>query len=81
MNVNTLSIDANLIDAVEAIESTVKRLAVVVSQNNDVLGTLTDGDVRRHFCMVVPPYAVADAMNKQPIIAAVDKSDDFVIKL
>ena len=37
---NTLSIDANLIDAVEAIESTVKRLAVVVSQNNDVLGTL-----------------------------------------
>ena len=24
---------------------------------------------------------VADAMNKQPIIAAVDKSDDFLIKL
>ena len=44
MNVNTLSIDANLIDAVEVIESTVKRLAVVISQNNDVLGTLTDGD-------------------------------------
>ena len=51
MNLN-MSIDANLIDAVEVIESTVKRLAVVVSQDNDVLGTLTDGDVRQHFCMV-----------------------------
>lgn len=79
---NTLSIDANLIDAVEVIESTFKRLAVVVSKNDDVIGTLTDGDIRRALLdgntLEMP---VVHAMNKRPIMANADEPCDFLIKL
>lgn len=82
MSVNTLPIDSHLIDAVGVIESTAKRLAVVVSEHNDVLGTLTDGDVRRallHGGTLDMP--VVDAMNKQPVTAGVDASDSYLVKL
>ena len=40
MNGNCIPPSATLIDAVSAIESTTKRLAVVLSKDNYVLGTL-----------------------------------------
>ena len=43
MSENSLKASATLIDAISVIEATEKRLAVVVSDNNLVLGTLTDG--------------------------------------
>ena len=46
MKQNTITPSATLIDAARSIEST-KRLAVVIDQESRVIGTLTDGDIRR----------------------------------
>ena len=42
-----LSTDATLYDVVKAIEASRKRIAVVTDGSGKLLGTLTDGDVRR----------------------------------
>ena len=48
MNENILYSDASLIDAIRTIEKTSKRLAVVLSEDYHVLGTISDGDIRRY---------------------------------
>lgn len=76
MSDNLLSSTATLIDAISAIEATNKRLAVVLSESKHVLGTLTDGDIRRYILQGHKlETLVTDAMNKNPIIAPVNTSD------
>ena len=82
MSVNTLPLNARLIDAVRVIESTAKRLAVVLSDDQQVLGTLTDGDVRRSLLHGgTLDMSVAAVMNREPITADVDSSDNYLIQL
>ena len=76
MNENTIGRSAKLIDAVRAIEATAKRLAVVVADDNQVVGTLTDGDIRRSILLgrsLQTP--VSDAMTSNPVTASVNASD------
>ena len=47
MSDSQLKPDAALMAAVRAIESSRRRIAVVVDADGGLLGTLTDGDVRR----------------------------------
>jgi dTDP-glucose pyrophosphorylase len=76
MSENTLSAGATLIDAISAIEATVKRLAVVLSNDQRVLGTLTDGDIRRYILQGNTLQAsVSDAMNASPAIVSANASD------
>ena len=44
---STLSGSSTLFDAIEIIESSPRRIAVVLSPKKTVMGTLTDGDIRR----------------------------------
>jgi dTDP-glucose pyrophosphorylase len=82
MNGNCIPPSATLIDAVSAIESTTKRLAVVLSKDNYVLGTLTDGDIRRHLLRGNNlEVCVKDVMNTSPITASVNSSDSFLQKI
>jgi len=82
MSVNTLSLHARLIDAVRVIESTAKRLAVVLSDDQQVLGTLTDGDVRRSLLHDGSlGMSVTEVMNREPVTADVDSSDNYLIQL
>lgn len=77
-----LSVDASLYDAVRAIEETVRRLAVVTTPNGKLLGTLTDGDIRR--CLLAGgtmESTVAEAMNRNPVSAPVNTSSQFIIDL
>lgn len=63
-----LSAASPLVDAVREIESSFRRIAVVVSPSGSLLGTLTDGDVRR--CLLNGgnlQTPVSEAMNSQPI--------------
>ena len=63
MKQNTISLSATLMDAVRTIESN-KRLAVVIDQERRVVGTLTDGDVRRSLLNGNDLYtSVTEAMN------------------
>src|SRR6185436_12554914 len=82
MSETPLRPDAPLMDAVRAIEGSHRRIAVVVNADGVVVGTLTDGDVRR--CLLsggTLQTPVDRAMNDQPIVAEDGASDAQLISL
>ncbi len=71
--------DASLINAVRAIESSRRRMAVVVSEDGQLLGTLTDGDIRRHLLADGNLEApVSEAMNPNPLTAENGRSEGYM---
>jgi dTDP-glucose pyrophosphorylase len=79
---STLNSDNTLMDAVQLIENSIKRLAVVLSEDKRVVGTLTDGDIRR--CLLqgcTLDASVTNAMNQSPVIASVNASDSVLREL
>lgn len=82
MNEKPLAADARLVDAVRAIELSRRRLAVVVSEDGRLLGTLTDGDIRR--CLLAGgtlETPVAGAMNADPVTALEGSPDGYLLDL
>lgn len=82
MNERGLPVSATLRDAVQAIEKSVKRITVVISDEGKLLGTLTDGDIRR--CLLSGgdlDTNVSIAMNTSPLTALVSSSDGFLFEL
>ena len=77
MTENPLTPSSTLFDVVNAIEQSRRRIAVVVSSEHMLLGTLTDGDVRR--CLLANgtlETLAIDAMNGgKPVTAHVDSSE------
>ncbi|NJM33016.1 MAG: NTP transferase domain-containing protein, partial [Limnobacter sp.] len=74
--------DAPLLAAVRAIESSHRRIAVVVNKDDCLLGTLTDGDVRR--CLLDGgnlQTPVSQAMNTSPLSALVGSSAGHMLGL
>jgi len=70
MREKPLLVTAILMDAVQAIEISPRRMTVVVDTKNKLLGTLTDGDIRRHLLAGGSLHDLAStAMNKSPITA------------
>ena len=70
MREKPLLLTATLLDAVQAIEISPRRMTVVVDTKNQLLGTLTDGDIRRHLLVGGSLNDLAStAMNKSPITA------------
>ena len=67
---------------IKFIEGSHKRIAVITNDSIEVVGTLTDGDVRR--CLLnggnLDTLAV-DAMNINPVIADLNISDDDLLSL
>ncbi len=71
--------DAKLVEVVRAIEASQRRIAVVVDEAHTLLGTLTDGDVRR--CLLTGhslESRAADAMNGNPVTAAVTSPESLI---
>jgi dTDP-glucose pyrophosphorylase len=82
MSDSRLHPDAPLMAAIRAIESSHRRIAVVVNDNGHLLGTLTDGDVRR--CLLdggTLETPVAHAMNSQPVKAKLDSPSSYLLDL
>ncbi len=82
MTEQTLSVGDPLVSAVRAIEVSRRRLAVVISEDGRLLGTLTDGDIRR--CLLAGgslETPVDEAMNRQPVSAPSDSSDGYLLDL
>lgn len=84
-NISLLPSDT-LMDAVRMIESTVRRIAVVTNVEGKVVGTVTDGDVRR--CLLNGgslSTKVMQAMNTKPVVlpagSSVSLIRDFIQKL
>lgn len=71
--------DALLLEAVKAIEISRRRMAVVVDADNRLLGTLTDGDIRRLLLAGGSLNAsVSSAMNRSPITAEVEAPQGYI---
>lgn len=74
--------DVLLRDVIDTIEKSRRRIAVILDDERRVLGTLTDGDVRRCFLSgggMESPAIVA--MNKNPVIAEESISDRDLLSL
>lgn len=79
MKVKPLNPLAKIIDAVVLIEKSSSRTAVVVSDAGRLIGTITDGDVRRHLISGGSLESnVCEIMNQSPIYSFSDQSDDEI---
>ncbi len=78
----SLTLQAPLVEAVRAIEASRRRIAVVVADNGRLLGTLTDGDIRR--CLLAGgslDTSVSEAMNANPLSAPEGSSDCYLLDI
>lgn len=82
MTEKSLDISAPLVEAVRAIEVSRRRIAVVVSNDCRLMGTLTDGDVRR--CLLAGgslATPVSEAMNRNPLSAPSGSSESYLLDI
>jgi dTDP-glucose pyrophosphorylase len=82
MTEKSLDISAPLVAAVRAIEVSRRRIAVVVSNDRRLMGTLTDGDVRR--CLLAGgslATPVSEAMNRNPLSAPSGSSESYLLDI
>lgn len=80
MNEPPLDLSARLFDAVRAIEASERRIAIVVDPNGILIGTLTDGDVRR--CLLGGGSLETDvirAMNRAPTTAIAGSPSSLIL--
>jgi dTDP-glucose pyrophosphorylase len=75
---NYLNIESLIIDAMEVIELSKRSIAVVVD-NRKVLGTISDGDIRRAFLSGLDKLTPAcQIMNKNPVIVCNGTPDNKI---
>lgn len=82
MKKDTLFPSAQLVDAVSVIERNRRRIAIVVDEDGRLLGTLTDGDIRR--CLLsggTLDTPVSVAMNSKPLSALVGSPDSYLFDI
>ena len=76
-----LNINSTIKEALKIIDSGAMRIALVVDSNNKLLGTLSDGDIRRG---LVKNYTLDDSIKdlyfKNPTVALSDESKEKIIQ-
>ena len=76
----TVSANATLLQTIEAINVGAKQIALVVDADSKLLGTVTDGDVRRGLLRgLALDASVAEVMNKTPHVASPDEDAQEVM--
>lgn len=81
MSDETLPPDARLLDAITTIERSRRRIAVIVDNARHVLGTITDGDVRRALLRGADMEArVSAAMNSAPLTIPHGATDSAIME-
>lgn len=79
---NLMSTDALLIQVIERLDAVRHKLILVVDQEGRLLGTVTDGDVRRGLMRRLSMEAsVTEVMNASPLALAVDAIDAVASRL
>ena len=82
MKTSSLKKEDSLLDAVKAIEESPYRAVVVIDEDGTLLGTLTDGDIRRSLLNKGDlNIKLENVMNKEPITVEQNKSFDFIFNL
>lgn len=77
-----ISPDTLIIDAIKAIEVGARQIALIIDSDGRLLGTVTDGDIRRGFLRGIGlDSAVSSVMNATPLTAKPDQPIGVVAKL
>ena len=80
MNACAVGPNASLLDAIRVIENSSKRMVVVLSEHFSLLGTITDGDIRR--CLLMGgklESPVHEAMNKSPLTVTKGSPKSYIV--
>jgi dTDP-glucose pyrophosphorylase len=69
-------------DVIQFVESSGMQIALVADKDNCLLGTVTDGDIRRAILKGIPlERPIEEAMNKNPTVASLDDSRDHILRI
>ena len=69
-------------NAIKSLEDSMNRIAIIVDENKRLVGTITDGDIRRAILSGLPmDTKVNQFMNSNPTFIKPDASKDLVISL
>jgi len=78
----TVSPDASILDGIKTIERGTMQIALVVNNENKLLGTLTDGDVRRGLLRgVALDQAISQVMNRKPVTCNLTEGREAALAL
>lgn len=73
-----ISKDASVIEAIKVIDSSEARACLVVTEDSKLIGTITDGDIRRAILRgVTLDSTISNVLHETPITAPVGKSPSF----
>jgi len=73
---------ATILKVVEAIDAGALQIALVVDENRRLLGTVTDGDIRRGILRgVALSEAVEKVMRQKPVVVSSDKEREEILSL
>jgi dTDP-glucose pyrophosphorylase len=77
-----VSIDTTLADVLEVIDQSGISLALVTTEEGELIGTITDGDIRRALLRAMPLSSTAEfVMNRHPVTAAVGTDRTLLLSL
>jgi CBS domain-containing protein len=70
----------SIIDTLKIIDEAACEIALVVDDDKKLLGTVTDGDIRRGIIKSADLHGpIADLMNRQPVVAEQNTPDDELL--
>lgn len=74
--------NTSILQVIEKIDATGLQIALVVDENNSLLGTVTDGDIRRGILKGVSlKSCITEIMNRQPVSARVSDNPQTILML
>lgn len=74
--------ESTVVDALRVIDNEALRIALVVNDEQQLLGVVTDGDIRRGLLNNLPlETPVVDIMSRSPITASVNTAKEQLVKL
>jgi dTDP-glucose pyrophosphorylase/predicted transcriptional regulator len=77
-----LNIDSTIKEALEIIDKAAMQIALVIDENNKLLGTLTDGDIRRGLLKGLDLNSpIESIVFKTPTIAKISDTKEKILKL
>jgi CBS domain-containing protein len=72
--------DDTLETTIQTLHAGGKRIALVVDENNKLLGTVTDGDIRRSLIKhITLDCSVKEVMNRSPSTALASEASDLIM--
>ena len=78
----TIAPGSPILDAIQAIDRNSEQIALVTSEDNVLLGTVTDGDIRRGILRGLPlSTPVSEVMNRHPRTIALGTSPQEMMRL